>query len=111
MLVSPRCGRLVLRRTLRWRWPGMGILVVLAASPAATTLIVGFVYGANGADPLVLTAGAAFLLAVGLRPAIRAGDRHRSAHERAGATIAWAGEACCQSPRNPQRPRTSRILP
>jgi predicted permease len=56
--------RLVLRETLALA--GLGILAGLPAALAATRLIAGYLYGANGADPLVLAASVAFLLTIGL---------------------------------------------
>jgi predicted permease len=55
---------LVLRETLSLA--AIGILFGLPAALAATRLIASFLYGTSGAEPVMLAAGAAFLLFIGL---------------------------------------------
>jgi len=65
---------LVMRETLRLA--GLGVVIGIPCAIAATRLIAGFLYGASGADPLVLAGGSAFLLLIGViaawAPAARA---------------------------------------
>jgi predicted permease len=65
---------LVMRETLKLA--GLGVVIGIPCAIAATRLIAGFLYGASGADPLVLAGGAAFLLLIGViaawAPAARA---------------------------------------